>query len=166
MKKILITTIAISSVLAFAGAESYNTGDKKMVRAMPAMMMASGTPEGMPRTGDAVIDGKIATLVKEREDKIKAIRQEYEAKIKAVIGDKKVLLKEMTGERRDDWKATGTRPMGDRPEFASGTRPMGERMMNGSGTPGMPRRPEVRGASTEGMGFIERFFSAFRKSDN
>jgi hypothetical protein len=175
IKKLLITTIATTSVLAFVNAES-NEG--KLLRAMPVKMMASATMpmmggEGAPRTGDAVIDGKIATLVKEREDKIKAIRQEYEAKIKAVIGDKKVLMKEMMAsgtremmERRDDWKkASGTREMMERRDDwknASGTRPMmgGDRMMNGSGTRPMMKRPE--GADRpKPMGLFEGFFKSF-----
>lgn len=162
MKNLFITTIAISTALTFASAEeSYGMPEKKMVRAMPAKMMATATPvmgmmEGAPRTGDAVIDGKIATLVKEREEKIRLIRQEYEVKIKAAIGDKKVLLKEMVG--------TSSRPVmkdGERPMMKDGERPM----MNASGTKPMMRPEGAKDARPRPLGLFEGLFKSFFGGD-
>jgi hypothetical protein len=40
----------------------------------------------LPATGDIVLDAKIATLIQERDAKIKAIDEEYKTKIQALIG--------------------------------------------------------------------------------
>ena len=154
MKNLFITTIAISTALTLVSAqETYGMPEKKIVRAMPAKMMATATPvmgmmDQAPRTGDALIDGKIATLVKEREEKIRLIRQEYEAKIKAVIGEKKVLLKEMVG--------TSSRPI-----MKDGNRPM----MNASGTKPMMRPEGVKETRPRPLGLFEGLFKSFFGGD-
>ena len=178
MKKLLITTVVVSTALALVSAQnSYKEPERKIVRAMPAKMASTspqGMPEGMPkseipRTGDSIIDGKIATLVKEREEKIKAIREEYQAKIKAIIGDKKVLMKEMM--------ASGTRPMMDdmkkkmeNEEYrsGSGTPPMmrdEDRKMNASGTSGAPKRSEPREVRPKPVSLFNGLFKSFFGGD-
>jgi len=190
MKKLLITTLAVSSVLAFASAqEGYNYQDKKLVRPLQAKMMASSSaptkPTSVgevmrrddmqkpvaPKTGDAVIDAQIASLFQEQEAKIKAIRDEYQAKIKAIMGDKKAMNK----EGRDGMMGTGTRPamnddmkkkMEGEYRNSSGTRPMpkmeGDRPMmdNGSGTP-RAMPPKREGDRPKPVSAFEGFFKSF-----
>lgn len=174
-----------------ATSQARPTGQMMMRQGETMPPMPASMP--VPMTGDKATDEKIKALQKEMEAKIKAIHDEYQAKIKALIGDKKIINNGNGSTTPPAWGRGGRFDNATGSPRGTTTRPMMDRMRdeegedrrdgyNGTGTPregrdgrpmmmqgnGMPRGPEVRGASTgeanegnqsEGIiGFFSRFF--------